>query len=335
MLGLWLENGRLRVRDDLAVPLPPPGEALIRVLAAGICNTDLELTRGYYPFAGILGHEFVGQVERAPGAESWEGRRVVGEINAACGSCETCQRGHRTHCERRSVLGIVARNGAFAEHLLLPTGNLHAVPDRLTNDVAAFCEPLAAALEIQEQLAVGPEDRVVVLGDGKLGNLVAQTLALSGCQLLAIGRHPGKLELLRARGIRTALAADAPSVRADLVVECTGHAAGFELARRMVRARGTLLLKSTYAGDTRINLSSLVVDEITLLGSRCGPFDKALDLLAKGLVDVEPLIHARYPLGDGLTAFEHAQRPGAMKILLECPGTGSPDGHRGRKENVT
>jgi len=318
VLGLWLEDRRLRLREDLALPAAPSGEALIRVLAAGICNTDLELTRGYYPFAGIPGHEFVGRVERAPGAEAWEGRRVVGEINAACGACEACERGRPTHCERRTVLGMVARNGAFAEHLLLPTANLHTVPDQLTNQVATFTEPLAAALEIQEQRAVGPDDRVVVVGDGKLGNLVAQTLALTGCQLLAVGRHPAKLALLAARGIRTGSAIDVTPGRADVVVECTGNPEGFELARRAVRPRGTLVLKSTYAGDTRINLSSLVVDEITLLGSRCGPFAKALDLLARGAVDVEPLIHARYALSDGLTAFERAGRPGVMKVLLEC-----------------
>ena len=203
MLGLWLEDKKLRLRDDLATPEPPPGEALIRVSAAGICNTDLELTRGYYPYAGVPGHEFVGRVERAPGAESWQGRRVVGEINAACGACEACTRDHRTHCERRTVLGIVARHGAFAEHLVLPVANLHAVPDDLGDDIAAFTEPLAAALEIQEQIPVGPKDRVLVIGDGKLGNLVAQTLASTGCQLLAVGRPQSKLALLEARGVRT------------------------------------------------------------------------------------------------------------------------------------
>ncbi len=318
MLGLWLEDKKLRLRDDLATPEPPPGEALIRVLAAGICNTDLELTRGYYPYTGVSGHEFVGRVERAPGAESWQGRRVVGEINAACGACEACTRDRRTHCERRTVLGIVARNGAFAEHLVLPIVNLHAVPDHLTDDVAVFTEPLAAALEIQEQISVAAGHRVVVIGDGKLGNLVAQTLALTGCQLLAVGRHQSKLALLRARGIRTGSAEDVVAGRADVVVECTGNPEGFELARRAVRPRGTLVLKSTYAGETRINLSSIVVDEIAVLGSRCGPFTKALDLLSRGAVEVQPLIHARYALRDGPAAFEHAARPGVMKVLLEC-----------------
>lgn len=318
MLGLWLEDKTLRLRDDLPTPEPPPGEALIRVSAAGICNTDLELTRGYYPFAGVLGHEFVGRAEAAPGAESWKGQRVVGEINAACGGCEACNRGRRTHCERRTVLGILARNGAFAQHLVLPIANLHAVPEQLTDDVATFTEPLAAALEIQEQISLGPEDRVLVIGDGKLGNLVAQTLALTGCQLVAVGRHQSKLELLRARGIRTSSPAEVTAGRSDIVVECTGSPDAFELARRALRPRGTLVLKSTYAGDTRINLSSIVVDEITILGSRCGPFAKALDLLSRGAVDVGPLIHARYPLREGLAAFEHAARPGVLKILLEC-----------------
>jgi len=317
MLGLWLENKKLRLRDDLATPEPPPAEALIRVSVAGICNTDLELTRGYYPYAGVPGHEFVGRVEAAPGAESWEGRRVVGEINAACGGCEACAQDRRTHCERRTVLGIAARNGAFAEHLVLPLANLHAVPDHLPDDLATFTEPLAAALEIQEQISLGPEDRVLVIGDGKLGNLVAQTLALTGCRLLAVGRHQSKLELLRARGIRTGSPAEVTAGRADIVVECTGNSEGFELARRALRPRGTLVLKSTYAGDTRINLASIVVDEITILGSRCGPFAKALDLLTRGEVDVRPLIHARYPLREGLAAFEYAARPGVMKVLIE------------------
>lgn len=318
MLGLWLEDKKLRLRDDLATPEPPPGEALIRVSAAGICNTDLELTRGYYPYAGVPGHEFVGRVERAPGAESWQGRRVVGEINAACGTCEACQQDRRTHCERRTVLGIMARHGAFAEHLVLPVANLHAVPDHLTDDVAVFTEPLAAALQIQEQISVAPGHRVVVIGDGKLGNLVSQTLALTGCQLLAVGRHQSKLALLEARGIRTGSPAEVAAGRADIAVECTGNPEGFALARRALRPRGTLVLKSTYAGDTRINLSSIVVDEITVLGSRCGPFAKALDLLSRGAVDVEPLIHARYPLRDGSAAFEHAARAGVLKVLVEC-----------------
>ncbi len=318
MLGIWLEEGKVSLRDDLPEPAPPPGEALVRVLRAGICNTDLELIRGYYPYRGVLGHEFVGRVEAGP--EELVGRRVVGEINAVCGDCATCRAGRPTHCERRTVLGIVGRDGAFAERLVLPTENLHPVPDVISTDAATFVEPLAAALEIREQVRVEPADRVLVVGDGKLGLLIARTLALTGCRLTVAGRHPEKLALLAATGAATP-AGDASdeieSGRFDLAVECTGNPEGFALARRALRPRGTLVLKSTYAGELSLDVSALVVDEITLVGSRCGPFRPALALLAEGRVEVEDLIAARYPLTDGLTALEHARRRGALKVLLE------------------
>jgi threonine dehydrogenase-like Zn-dependent dehydrogenase len=317
MQALWLEGGSLRVVER-PLPEPPPGEALVRVVLAGICNTDLELVRGYYPYSGIPGHEFVGRVEAAPGAESWVGRRVVGEINVACGGCDTCRAGRPTHCERRTVLGIVQRDGAFAEYLRLPLENLHALPEGLSDEQAVFTEPTAAALEIQQQLAIRPSDRVVVVGDGKLGQLVAQTLALTGCELLVVGRHANKLALLAARGIRTGAADALAEGRADVAVECTGNPEGFALARRAVRPRGSLVLKSTYKGEIALNLSSVVVDEITLVGSRCGPFAPALELLAQGRIDVAPLVHARYPLRDALAAFEHAGRSGVLKVLVEC-----------------
>ncbi len=302
MRALWLEEQQLRIRDDL--PMPPPGEALVRVLLAGICNTDIELTRGYYPFTGILGHEFVGE---------WEGKRVVGEINAACGACEACSRGRRTHCENRTVLGIKNRNGAFAEYLSLPVENLHRVPDEIATEDAVFTEPLAAALEIQEQVKISPDDRVVVVGDGKLGQLIAQTLALTGCKLLVIGKHRRKRELLEARGIRTA---ESAAGKFDIAVECSGSAPGFAMARQALRPRGTLVMKSTYAGELTVNASSLVVDEITLIGSRCGPFAPALGLLAERRVDVRPLLDRVYALGEGMHAFEEAARPGALKVAL-------------------
>jgi threonine dehydrogenase-like Zn-dependent dehydrogenase len=316
--ALWLEGRSLRLVEDRPVPQPPPGEALVRVVAAGICNTDLELLRCYYPYAGVPGHEFVGRVESAPGAEPWVGKRVVGEINAVCGSCVHCRAGRPRHCANRTVLGIVKRHGAHAEYLTLPVNNLHEVPDSVPDDVAVFTEPLAAALEIQEQVQVGSADRVVVVGDGKLGNLVAQTLALTGCDLLVVGRHRSKLELLAARGIRTGLASDLRGGGADVAVECTGNAEGFALARRAVRPRGTIVLKSTYAGDAPVNFSSIVVDEVTLVGSRCGPFPKALALLERGAVDVRSLIQARFALVDGLAAYEEAARPGVLKVLLGC-----------------
>jgi threonine dehydrogenase-like Zn-dependent dehydrogenase len=287
----------------------------VRVLQAGICNTDLELVRGYYPFTGILGHEFVGVVEEGP--ERLTGHRVVGEINAVCGECAACRNGRPTHCENRTVLGIVGRNGAFADYLTLPVENLHPVPESVSTDAATFTEPLAAALEIQQQVAVGPDDRVVVVGDGKLGQLIAQALATTGCRLTVVGRHERKLGLLEGRGIGTALVDQIENATFDLAVECTGNADGFRVARRALRPRGTLVMKSTYADRLTLDASSLVVDEITLVGSRCGPFAPALRLLAEGLVDVEPLIDARYPLVRALEAFDHAARSGVLKVILE------------------
>ena len=316
MYGLWLEDKQLVLRDDLPTPQLPVGEALVRVFKAGICNTDIELTRGYYPYSGILGHEFVGVVaSQSPG--EWQGRRVCGEINAVCGRCPQCRNGRRTHCDNRTVLGIVNRDGAFAEYLTLPFENLHAVPESVADDEAVFTEPLAAALEIAQQIQIRPADEAVVIGDGKLGLLCAQVLALTGCHLLALGRHRNKLDVLAARGIRTALVDEAPPFRADVVVECTGSAAGFDLARRFLRPRGTLVLKSTYAGSLTLDMSRVVVDEVTIVGSRCGPFAPALDLLARKLVDVRSLIHARYPLAEGVAAMERAQQPGVLKVLLD------------------
>lgn len=315
MKGLWLENNQLQLRTNIPIPEPPQGEALVRVLRAGICNTDLELLRGYYPYTGILGHEFVGVVEQGP--EHLVNQRVVGEINAVCGHCRFCRRGQPTHCENRTVLGIVNRNGAFGEYLCLPIENLHLVPDNVPTEVATFTEPIAAALEIQQQVALHPDDRVLVVGDGKLGQLVAQTLALTGCELLVVGRHRDKLANLEVRGITTSLADTVTDGYFDISVECTGNPEGFAIARRALRPRGTLVLKSTYAGNLSLDASSLVVDEITLIGSRCGPFSPALQLLATGKVDVQPLIQAAYPLIEGLAAFEHAQRRGVLKILLE------------------
>jgi len=315
MKALWLENNQLQLRSDVPIPEPLPGEALVRVVRAGICNTDLELLRGYYPYTGILGHEFVGVVEQGP--KQLVGVRVVGEINAVCGECRFCRSGQPTHCENRTVLGIVNRNGAFAEYLTLPIANLHPVPDNVPTDVATFTEPVAAALEIQQQVPVRPDDRVLVVGDGKLGQLVAQTLALTGCDLLVVGRHRNKLDYLAARGIKTGLA-DVVTDRAfDLSVECTGNPEGFAIARRALRPRGTLVLKSTYAGHLTFDASSLVVDEITLIGSRCGPFPQALQVISQEQVDVKYLIQSHYPLDEAIAAFDRAQERGILKVLLE------------------
>jgi threonine dehydrogenase-like Zn-dependent dehydrogenase len=319
MQGLWLENQQLQLRSNLPIPEPQTDEALVRVLSAGICNTDLELIRGYYPYRGILGHEFVGVVEQGP--EGLQGQRIVGEINAACGHCRFCLANQPTHCENRTVLGIVNRDGAFANYLTLPVTNLHPIPDNLSTEAATFTEPVAAALEIQEQVTIQSADRALVVGDGKLGLLIAQTLALTGCNLLAVGRHEDKLAILKAQGITTQLAGEITPTQFDrqfdLAVDCTGHPSGFDLARRALRPRGTLVLKSTYADRLTIDASSLVVDEITLIGSRCGPFDKALVVLSEAKIDVQSLIQARYPLAQGLEAFDRARQKGTLKVLLQ------------------
>lgn len=315
MRALVLDNG-LHVVDDYPTPEPPPGEALIRVGVAGICNTDLELVKGYMHFRGVPGHEFVGTVVRALGAEAWEGIRVVGDINAACGVCPTCRAGRPTHCPHRTTLGISGRDGAFAEYLTLPIRNLYAVPETLPDDVAVFTEPLAAACEILEQIHLRPTDRVIVLGDGKLGLLCAQVLALTGCDLTVVGHHPEKLEIVARLGIATVPDADKVKSGADVVVEATGRPSGYADARRLVRPRGTVLLKSTYHGSVEADLTMAVVDEVTLVGSRCGPFAPALRLLARGLVDVRSLVAAQYNFQNILAAFEHAAHPGTLKILV-------------------
>ena len=329
MRALVLDE-ELHFVEDYPTPSPPPGEALIRVRMAGVCNTDMELVRGYMRFRGVPGHEFVGVVERAPGAEVWEGRRVVGDINAACGVCATCRAGRRTHCPHRTTLGISGRDGAFAEYLTLPVANLYAVPEGLPDEVAVFTEPLAAACEILEQVHVHPTDRVIVLGDGKLGLLCAQVLAVTGCDLIVIGRHAEKLDILARMGITTVHVERTATVEglplADVVVEATGHPDGYATARALVRPRGTVVLKSTYHGAVEADLTSVVVDEITLVGSRCGPLAAALRLLARGAVDVTALIEARYPFDAALTAFAHAGQRGTLKVLISFDAPTLPAG---------
>jgi len=316
MRALWLEEGAVRRRDDLATPEPSAGEALVRVHLAGLCHTDLELAKGYASFNGVPGHEFVGDVAPGPGAGEWAGRRVVGEINVSCGACRECAAGRKAHCERRTVLGIRGRQGALAEYLALPVANLYEVPAGIPDEAAVFTEPLAAALEVQEQVPIGPGERVAVIGDGKLGQLLARTLALTGCDLRIAGRHPEKLALLAARGVAAGPSASLPERWADVAVECTGNPEGLELARRAVRPRGTIVLKSTYHGRPAVDLSAVVVDEITLVGSRCGPFAKALALLASGRLDVSDLVAAVFPLDQAADAFAAASRPGMLKVLV-------------------
>jgi threonine dehydrogenase-like Zn-dependent dehydrogenase len=314
MKALWLKDKQITLRNDLPMP-GRPEEALVRVRLAGICGTDLEMVRGYYPFTGIPGHEFVGEVAQASRA-GWVGRRVVGEINAACGNCEQCRGGRPTHCESRSVLGILNRDGVFAEYVNLPLENLHLVPDSVPDEMAVFTEPLAAALEIQQQVQICPQDRILLIGAGRLGQLIAQTLALTGCDLRVVARHPLQKELLTRRGIRLIDEADIQPWRWDIVIEATGSPSGFDLARKALRPRGTLVLKSTYRGEMTINLSPFVVDEITVIGSRCGPFAPALRLMEMKQVDPSALVAARFGLDDALRAFDQAASAGMLKVLL-------------------
>ena len=313
MKALWLEDRALSLRE---VAAPTEGdEALIRVRVSGICGTDLELARGYYPFTGVIGHEFVGDVVESPDP-TWIGTRVVGEINVDCGICEACRAGRPTHCEDRSVLGITGRDGAHAEYLRLPLRNLHRVPDSVSDDAAVFTEPIAAAVEILQRVHVLPTDRVLLVGAGRLGQLVAQVLALTGAHLRVVAKHDHQKALLEARGIASVAAEDVEARRWDIVVEATGSPSGFDLAARALRPRGTLVLKSTYRGEVTLALAPFVVDEITIVGSRCGPFAPALRLLERGEIDPLPLIAERFPLERAVDAMEAAARPGMMKVLL-------------------
>ncbi|MFZ0428296.1 MAG: alcohol dehydrogenase catalytic domain-containing protein [Acidobacteriota bacterium] len=316
MRGLWLEDRRLSYRTDLPVPEPAPGEALVRVLLAGICRTDLELERGYYPYSGIPGHEFVGRVIRAATGPALEGKRIVGEINAVCHECEFCRRGLPNHCSKRTVLGIVGRQGALAEYLVLPVENLKEVPETVADRKAVFTEPLAAAVQILEQVQIRPTDRVLLVGAGKLGQLVARVLHEYGAHLLVKGRYPGQMQLLEAAGI-PCTDLEPPDSEFEIVVEATGSPSGLETACRCVRPRGTIVLKSTYEGRAEIDFSRIVVDEISLVGSRCGPFEPALDLLESGRILPESLIGGCFPLEDGMAAFRQAGAGGSLKILIE------------------
>jgi threonine dehydrogenase-like Zn-dependent dehydrogenase len=301
------------------VPELLKGEALVKVRLAGICGTDLELVKGYYPYCGIPGHEFVGEVVQAPAAPRRIGQRVVGDINIACGECADCLESRHGHCKNRRVLGIKNHDGAFADYLSLPLQNLIPIPETVSDAAAVFTEPLAAALQIQQQIQIGDVDNVMVIGAGRLGQLIARTLASVAGQLTVVARHPSQQVLLhdidwiQEDGIRDR--------SFDIVIEATGSPAGFAMARQAVRPRGTIVLKSTYT-DTNgakwpFQLSSLVVDEITLVGSRCGPMAAALDQLEKKQVDPTGLIEKRYFLNDAPAAFEHAAASGALKILFQ------------------
>lgn len=330
MRALVYTEAGLVLDKNYPMPTAVEGEALIRVSLVGICNTDQEIVRGYMGFHGVLGHEFVGVVEEIYGNSSKEqygdfiGQRVVGEINAAChrADCVYCQRGMPTHCPQRTTLGIVNRDGAFADYVLLPVENLHLVPEHVSDEEAVFVEPLAANFEIVEQVHLKPTDSVVILGDGKMGQLAAQVLPLTGCEVIMIGKHEEKLALAAQRGVQTYKLENPQRFalennrRVDVVVECSGSSQGLEMALSIVRPRGTLILKSTVADRTTLHLAPIVIDEIRVQGSRCGPFAPALRALSQQLVDVRPLISARYPLDEGLKAFQHSTQNGVMKVLM-------------------
>lgn len=313
-------DGVLRFDPHYSDPEPANDEAFIRVHTAGICNTDLEISRGYKGFSGVLGHEFVGDVQWSPDP-AWIGRRVCADINVGCGRCAVCGAGVPGHCEQREVLGLLRRDGAFAEYIAVPEANLYPIPDELADDEAVFVEPLAAAFEILEQLAIGPRDNVVILGDGKLGILCAQVLALTGADLLMIGKHLTNLAIVEDLGIPTTLAGRAELARPNVVVEATGSPAGFQEAIDLVRPRGTVVLKSTGATGASLNLAPIVVKEIRVLGSRCGPFSRAIDALTKKQIRVSPLIQDRFLLEDGVRAMQRAAEPGVLKVLLDMPAS--------------
>ena len=314
MRALVLDGDVVSLQVERSAPTPGEGEVLVRVVRAGVCDTDLQLVGGYMGFSGVLGHEFVGIAEEGPFA----GRRVVGEINCNCRRCATCLAGRPTHCPHRTTIGIAGHDGAFADYVAVPQHNLHLVPDALPTDVAVFAEPVAAAFQIPCQLSLNRTDRVVVLGDGRLGNLCAQVLAGICDPVVVAGKHPEKLALLDALGIETVLVADLPSDRSvDVVVDCTGSDTGLPTALGIVRPRGTIVLKTTVAGTQRIPWAPIVIDEVTIVGSRCGPFDRALEALEAGSVSVLPLISKRFDLSDGVSALDAAKRRGVLKVLID------------------
>ena len=336
MLAFAVKNKRL-VRGERSVPKLRPGWALVRVRLAGICNTDVEILRGYHDFRGTPGHEFVGKVVEVRGISvreraRWMGRRVVGEINVTCSAyrrrpvCDFCRRGLKTHCARRTVLGIVAHDGAFAEYLALPVENLHVIPDGISDAQAVFVEPLAAACEILEQINIKEFSSAAVLGDGKLAQLIARVVRTKLRDVVMYGKHEKKLTLARSARIKTRrVRGDASDLqrielRYGLVVEATGSPSGLSLAQHITEPRGTLVLKSTFHGAAPVEMWPIVVKEITVVGSRCGPFEKAIALLRSGKIDPAALVTRTFPLVEAPAAIQFAQHPGVMKVLLRVAG---------------
>ncbi len=314
MRAIELHGGQTTFRSDFT-PRSSRGDLIeVRVTKAGICETDLQLVQGYMGFDGIPGHEFVGVAQTG----RFAGQRVVGEINCACRRCDTCLNGRPRHCPNRTVIGILNHDGAFADAVMVPEENLHRVPDTLSDQQAVFTEPVAAACRILEQVTISAADRVVIFGDGRLGNVCAQVLKTTGCRLTVIGKHGWKLQRLRDVRIEGRLLDDhLPDHTADFVVDCTGSPVGFEMALQTVRPCGTVILKTTVAAKQSLHLAPIVIDEVTVLGSRCGPFGPALEMLNDGRVIVDLLISASYPLEESTAAFEHAQQSDALKVLFD------------------
>ncbi len=316
MRALHWDGHNLRVQEQHPVPQASDERALIRVRLAGVCSTDLQILKGYMAFQGIPGHEFVGEVHEGPA--EWMGKRVVAEINFGCGRCEACARGMQRHCPARQVMGILDADGSFAEYLAVPLANLHPVPDAVPDEAAVFTEPLAAAFEILEQISLQPGIQTVVLGDGKLGLLCAFVLHQAGAAVTIVGRHDTKLALARKAGMRAVNLSDWQSQAVDLIVEATGSPDGLQRALAAVRPRGTLVLKSTLVEDHTLSLAPLVINEVTVVGSRCGLFPPALEALAHNRIPVTALIEAAYPLAAGLQALNHAAQRGTRKVLLRA-----------------
>ena len=305
------------MKYDENYPDPKPGEVLVRVNLAGICGTDLEILDGYMEYHGILGHEFVGTVEKADNP-ALIGKRVVGEINAGCGKCESCQKGMGRHCPNRTVLGILKRDGAFAEFLSLPENNLHMIPDSMTDEQAVFVEPLAAAFEIKEQVSLQPQWSVAVVGDGRLAQLIVRVLKNTCPNITCFGRHKSKLESLINIGVKIKIGIEKSDEQSfDLVVEATGSNSGFADTMKLIKPRGTVILKSTIASRENLDLTPTVVNEITLIGSRCGLFKPAIDALATGMVSVDSMIDSTFPLEKFSEAIIHAKKPDTLKVFLK------------------
>lgn len=309
-------DGKTMIFDN-NYPNPKSDETLIRVNLAGICGTDLEILDGYMQYHGVLGHEFVGTVKQSKNSDLI-GKRVVGEINAGCNQCDSCLNGMNRHCPNRSVLGILNRDGAFAEFLLLPEENLHVLPDSISDTQAVFVEPLAAAFEIKEQVKLNPKWRIAVVGDGRLGHLISQVLKLSCSDLVCFGRHKNKLDSLGKFKIATKIGIESfDEHKFDLVVEATGNSSGFTDAIKLVKPRGTVILKSTIASRENLDLTSTIINEITLIGSRCGLFKPAIDALATGIISVDGMIDSIFPLEQFQEALEYAKKPDTMKVFLK------------------